>query len=128
TKPRMSSRSTAPHHEVVALANAQVRDRVPSLDLAKEADKRVPTDVQRARGLLRDRGRFAHRVHLLLWHRQPQQQLLVGDAAAEACPRSFEADGLRIAQGGGLRQGEDAVRDVLVRRSSELSVVAEEVA
>ena len=47
---------------------------------------------------LGDRRRGAHRVDLLLRHRQPQQQLLVGDAIAEARARAVEADRLRVAQ------------------------------
>ena len=55
-----------------------------------------PPARRAATGLDR-RGR-EHRVHLLLRHRQPQQQLLVGDPRAEAGPRALEVQRLEVAE------------------------------
>src|SRR5262245_15642190 len=79
TKPRLSSRRTPPYHQIVARFHPRIGDRRAELELAQQADKRRAVRTEGC-GL----GDRAHRVHLLLRHRQAQQQLLVRDAGAEA--------------------------------------------
>ena len=72
--------------------------------------------------------RRADRVHLLLRHRQPQQQLLVGDPRAEALARALEVQRLEVAQLLGARPREHALGDLRRERRGRVAVVAEEVA
>src|SRR5262249_11851898 len=99
TKPWMSSRRTAPYHQIVALLHTRIGDRWAELELAQQPDERR---TARAGGCgLGDR---AHRVNLLLRHRQAQQQLLVRDTGAEARACALEAHRLCVAEGLRLRQ------------------------
>src|SRR5581483_6709594 len=126
TKPRTRSRRTAPYHQIVALLDAQVRDRGTALDLPQQTDERRSRGP-RLRWTYGDRRRRLHRVDLLRRHRQAQQQLLVRDPVAEAGARALQAHRLGVAQRVDLRQREHAVGDPGIGRRGELPVVAQEV-
>ena len=85
----------------------------------------LPTRHGRRRGR---RAALDHRIHLLLGHRQPEQQLLVGDPLPEPGARSLQVDRLEVAQllDAGPRQ--HPVGDVRIDRRRRLAVVSEEIA
>ena len=100
--------ATSPHHA----------SRRPSLSVSSEIAGRSrqllqQRDERRAAGARRGQrpravagavvARRDHRVDLLLGHRQPQQQLLLGDPLAEALARAVERQRLQIAELARLR-------------------------
>src|ERR1700735_4269140 len=96
TRPKSSPSTTAPEHPVGAGADRDARELATALEAAKQRDQRRAAGVRGGDGCPRRLAvaRGDHRVDLLGGHRQPQQQLLLGDSRSEALARAVETERL----------------------------------